>query len=56
MTGYWVAVVVEDWRYRMLPPIQHYEGATPAAAAVNSVCPSIAEARRVASRLGSRQR
>ena len=21
MTGYWVAVVVEDWRYRMLPPI-----------------------------------
>ena len=21
MTGYWVSVVVEDWRYRMLPPI-----------------------------------
>ena len=20
LTGYWVAVVTEDWRYRMLPP------------------------------------
>jgi hypothetical protein len=22
MTGYWVSVVVEDWKYRMLPPIK----------------------------------
>jgi len=27
LTGYWEAVVVEDWRYRMLPPIKFQEQA-----------------------------
>jgi hypothetical protein len=25
LTGYWEAIVVEDWRYRMLPPIKFQE-------------------------------
>ena len=25
LTGYWAAVVVEDWRYRMLPPVKFDE-------------------------------
>jgi hypothetical protein len=25
LTGYWEAIVVEDWRYRMLPPIKYQE-------------------------------
>jgi hypothetical protein len=25
LTGYWEAIVVEDWRYRMLPPIRYQE-------------------------------
>src|SRR5215471_16667885 len=25
LTGYWEAIVVEDWRYRMLPPLKYQE-------------------------------
>jgi len=25
MTGYWEAIIVEDWRYRMLPPIKYQD-------------------------------
>ena len=24
-TGYWDAIVVEDWRYRMLPPLRYQD-------------------------------
>jgi hypothetical protein len=37
LTGYWVSVVTEDWRYRMVPPMKgDYQGVpmTPAAVAI----------------------
>src|ERR1700709_1368745 len=37
VTGYWVSVVTEDWRYRMVPPAHgDYQGVpmTPAARAI----------------------
>ena len=45
MTGYWVSVVVEDWRYRMLPPAKFEE--KPALGARVGI-PMNAEARRIA--------
>ena len=45
LTGYWVAVVVEDWRYRMLPPTKFEE--TPALGARVNI-PMNAEARKIA--------
>ena len=45
LTGYWVAVVVEDWRYRMLPP-EKLTAAPTLGARVN--IPMNAEARKIA--------
>ena len=45
LTGYWVAVVTEDWRYRMLPPTK-FEVTPPLGARVN--IPMNAEARKIA--------
>ena len=45
LTGYWVAVVVEDWRYRMLPPAKFEQ--TPALGARVNL-PMNAEARKIA--------
>ena len=45
LTGYWVAVVVEDWRYRMLPPVKFAE--TPTLGSRVNI-PMNAEARRIA--------
>src|SRR6266478_6038271 len=45
MTGYWASVVVEDWRYRMLPPAKFEE--KPALGARVGI-PMNAEARRIA--------
>ena len=45
LTGYWVAVVVEDWRYRMLPPEKFT--ATPTLGARVNI-PTNAEARKIA--------
>lgn len=45
LTGYWVAVVVEDWRYRILPPVKFSE--TPALGERVDI-PMNAEARKIA--------
>jgi hypothetical protein len=45
LTGYWDAVVVEDWRYRMLPPIKFQD--PPRLGERNSI-PMNAEARKIA--------
>ena len=45
LTGYWVAVIVEDWRYRMLPPEKLT--ANPTLGARVSI-PMTAEARKIA--------
>ncbi len=45
LTGYWAAVVVEDWRYRMLPP-EKYTVKPPLGARVD--IPMNAEARKIA--------
>ena len=45
LTGYWDAVVVEDWRYRMLPPIKFQD--PPRLGERNSI-PINAEARKLA--------
>lgn len=45
LTGYWVAVVVEDWRYRMLPP-EKLTAAPPLGARIS--IPMNAEARKIA--------
>ena len=44
-TGYWAAIVVEDWRYRMLPP-EKYTVKPPLGARVD--IPMNAEARKIA--------
>src|SRR5450631_3566922 len=45
LTGTWAAVVVEDWRYRMLPPVKFVE--TPTLGARVGI-PMNAESRKVA--------
>ena len=45
LTGYWEAIVVEDWRYRMLPPIKYQD--QPRLGERNGV-PMNADARKVA--------
>jgi hypothetical protein len=49
LTGYWVAVITEDWKYRMLPANKSdYEGLPPAKPPTHGTRPKILPPQRTA--------